>query len=1018
MQVRSEEGDTRLRLFVLSTHDRNGLSRQRESLRAYLQAHRTEDPQTENRLLRDLAFTLSEKRSRLVWKTYVTASSLDELSSALQTKDSEVPTFRSSTTPRIGFIFTGQGAQWARMGVELNKYPVFRTSIEKSDLYLRSAFGCSWSAAEEMCRADGQSQINNPAFSQPLCTVLQIALVDLLGSWNIVPSAIVGHSSGEIAGAYCLGALTKTDALKAAFFRGLLSARMKELAPSTRGAMLAVGASESQAQKWIGELDPVLGEVVVACINSPSSVTLSGDLSAIDELGQMLKQKHIFARKLKVETAYHSPQMNVVSMPYMESLSDIEPKAAYENCRMYSAVTGVNTDSSELGPINWVRNLVSPVLFYDAFYELLRPTQAGGRSTANSVDVLVELGPHSTLQGAVNQTMTKHDIRNVTYLSMLSRGRNAVETAVTAAAALYAQGVPVHVNQVNMSADGMNHESPKPLVNLPPYAWNHSRTFWAESRVSKEYRLRENPRLSLLGAPYPKLAGSEHIWKGQIRMSEQPWIQDHKIQTSVLYPAAGYLAMAIEAAAQIATKDAKIKEFKLRDVQIVTPAVMNEDSDLECVLLVRPHRTGNNRNKSSTWMEFTISSCHRGEDLRENCFGLLQIEYQLAEDSSMSYEKKLEDREAKATYLESEDICNVVEDSKAFYAELASAGLNYGSTFQNLTHIRRGPGRSCFTLDMLDPEPSVSGHAHRRHVIHPTNLDAIFHGVFAAFKGVKGHIKAMVPTSIQEVVVSADIPFVSGSRAQGFCKVSEHGFRELMGDLVIFDEDVNNSTVTVKGFHCTEIPVTEADDSQGMGHTTRNIFSEMIWKPAANLLTSSQVCELIGSTAHSTSSDGSRERLEKCELLAFDVIQRALNEVSIDQIPNLQLQELYIWMQEQQRLVQNYAHLLQSKERDFFHSDTTITTDSQDGLSVGCVEGEAIHQIRSNITQILHGLEDTEQLLLKSGLLERWLSEPLGLGECFGKLGEVSFSSAISNNNLIVLSTLICWPTKSRHSQY
>lgn len=891
------------------------------------------------------------------------------------------------------------------MGIELNQYPVFRRSIETSDRYLRSALGCTWSAVEEMCFAEGHSQINNPAFAQPLCTILQIALVDLLESWNVVPSAVVGHSSGEIAAAYCLGALTREDALKAAYYRGLLATGMKQLAPSLKGAMLAVGASESQAQDWIDELDPASGQVGVACINSPSSVTLSGDVSGIDELHKMLKQKSVFARKLKVDTAYHSPHMNVVAMQYLESLSSIQPKPAHESCRMYSAVTGCAVESSELGAMNWVRNLVSPVLFYDALHQMLQPSQQGENSAAGSINVLLELGPHSTLQGSVNQTLTKHDIRNVSYLSTLIRGRNATETAIAAVGALFAQGVPVNLNEVNIDADDTTVEPPALLVDLPPYAWNHSRTFWGESRVSKEYRLRKSPRLNLLGVPYPKIAGQAHHWKGQIAIDEQPWIRDHKIQTSILYPAAGYLAMAVEGAAQIATEGQEIKNFRLKDVQIVAPAVMSESSDLECTLEVRPHRTGS-RDARSTWLEFSISSCHRGEDLRENCFGLLQIQYQASENSSMSFEHDWEHSVARTMYHETEKICNISEDPREFYAELASIGLNYGSTFQNLTHIRRAPSKSCFTITMLDPESSRC--ADRQHIIHPTNLDSMFHGVFAAFKE---HLKdAMVPTSIEEVVISAHIPFASGSLSRGFSQVSEHGFRELMADLVMFDEDLVNPTVTVRGFHCSRISGAGANATDGIDQAKPNIFSKMLWKPAVELLMSDQVSKLFGPTTPSASSVSSKERVEQCEFQVFRFIQRALKETSIDRVINIQLREFYIWMQEQQRLVQDYAHPLQTVKRDFF-DDRKISANMQGELEKDCVESRVIHRVGTSITSILNGVVDAKQLVLEEGLINQWSSELLGLDECFGNLGKVGFhpSDWIRYQTILIfLSTLTC----------
>lgn len=250
-RLKAAKSQKRLRLFVFSAQDKDGLARQRDTFSSYLKNHqllRTAAAQTEDSRLRDLASTLGAKRSRLAWKTFVAASSTDELLRSLEDKISEMPAVRSTGKPRVGFIFTGQGAQWAKMGIELLQYRVFRESTERADIYTRTALGCTWSAMEEMCRDEASSNINLPAYRQPLCAKLQIALVDLLESWNVVPSVIAGHSSGEITGAYCLGAMTREDALKAAYFRGVLSSQMKFFPPPLFGSMLAVGASEEEAQ--------------------------------------------------------------------------------------------------------------------------------------------------------------------------------------------------------------------------------------------------------------------------------------------------------------------------------------------------------------------------------------------------------------------------------------------------------------------------------------------------------------------------------------------------------------------------------------------------------------------------------------------------------------------------------------------------------------------------------------------------------------------------------------------------
>lgn len=191
------------RLFPLSAQDKEGTTRVTKALASYL---RTEsEVLAANSFLSDLAYTLSNRRSHLQWKTFATASTVPELLHVLEDEETMAPQYLSSRRPTLGFVFTGQGAQWPAMGVELMNIPIFKASINAADAYLRSELGCEWSAVAELAKGKSTSKVAVALYGQTLCTVLQVALVDLLRTWDIVPSSVVGHSSGEIAAAYCMG---------------------------------------------------------------------------------------------------------------------------------------------------------------------------------------------------------------------------------------------------------------------------------------------------------------------------------------------------------------------------------------------------------------------------------------------------------------------------------------------------------------------------------------------------------------------------------------------------------------------------------------------------------------------------------------------------------------------------------------------------------------------------------------------------------------------------------------------
>ena len=817
------------RIFLISSQDQDGLKRQKESLAGFLEG-RVPSP-NEDALLCDLSFTLSEKRSHLEWRTYKIASSIDGLASGLRDEAPELPAVRRSLSPRIGFVFTGQGSQWARMGADLLQYAVFHESMEQADLHLRQHLNSGWFIVEELFRDVAESKIDMPSYCQPICTALQIALIDLLESWNIKPSAIVGHSSGEIAGAYCLGALSKEDALVAAFYRGLFSESIKAQAPGLEGAMLAVGASESEVRTW---LDKFTGENLgIACVNSPSSVTLSGDVQAVNELENMLKQNEIFVRRLNVANAYHSPHMDVIVEPYLQSMRNLRVLPGKGDRKMHSSTTGESIDWSELGALNWVRNLVSPVLFYDALLDLIRPQRSDGECIKqNAVDVLLEVGPHATLKSAVKETMNVHDIKGVKYFSVLSKRRSGIRTILEAAGSLFAEGVPVRMIKANTYTDKTYGGCLGRLVDLPAYSWNHTRTYWAESRFCKQHRHRQHPQSSLLGAPFPQLSEKGKIWRGISRLSEASWLKDHCVQGSILYPAAGFITMVIEAAGQVAEHGLTQRGFKLRDIQITAPVSMSEDFETEFVLQFSPQPNGT-RDNLSTFTRFVISTSNKGQDLRQNCSGLLLIEYQYVERSNMALEHVLENLEYRDRYRDTLQSCYISEEPEKFYQGLAEVGLKFGPAFRRLSDICSGEGLSCYSVTVPDIDlPSGLGDTHRPHFIHPTTLDAMLHSAFAAFKPPKGRLSsAMVPRSIDEVFVSADIAFSAGSKFQGFSQASRQVSRGLISEIVILDSYLLEPVVLVKGFCCATLPANIKSTRDEIVSGGINILSKALWKP-------------------------------------------------------------------------------------------------------------------------------------------------------------------------------------------
>jgi acyl transferase domain-containing protein len=188
----------RHRLYVISSHEEIGISRISEQIFDYIGNKCPRDSwELDSSLVSsNLAYTLACRRSVLPWRSFIISSSIEQEGIYLHGTFSKP--IRSSHQPRVAFIFSGQGAQWHAMGRELLMYPAFSDSLAASDAYLKS-IGSEWSLLNELLKDENSSIVDLPRISQPLCTALQIALVDLLNHWGLRPTAVVGHSSGEIA---------------------------------------------------------------------------------------------------------------------------------------------------------------------------------------------------------------------------------------------------------------------------------------------------------------------------------------------------------------------------------------------------------------------------------------------------------------------------------------------------------------------------------------------------------------------------------------------------------------------------------------------------------------------------------------------------------------------------------------------------------------------------------------------------------------------------------------------------
>jgi len=402
-----------------------------------------------------------------------------------------------------------------------------------SSHFIPTLFSITYKSLEELAKNENDSRLDEPSICQPVCTALQLALVQLLSSWGVHPNVVIGHSSGEIAAAYCIGALSHHSACKVAFYRGFTAASLTS--KGSNSSMLAVGLSSLEAASYLEQLGISDTQVSIACINSQRSTTLSGDPASLADLHIILEEDNIFSKKLPVNIAYHSPKMKSAAPSYRLMLEHITPgQPTNKDVIMYSSLTGNKVCSDEVSnPEYWVQNLVLPVKFSEAMANISMPRQTRklGKSSSRvtTVNHILEIGPHSALKAAVKDNLLGvYDGTQPIYSSVLIREKPAMETALDAAGYLFGIGVPVNVGIIN-NPERHSNES-QMLVSLPAYPFNHEKKYWVESRLSKEYRNREFPPHEFLGTRVPDWNPLEPRWRNIIRIPDHPWILDHQVR--------------------------------------------------------------------------------------------------------------------------------------------------------------------------------------------------------------------------------------------------------------------------------------------------------------------------------------------------------------------------------------------------------------------------------------------------------------------------------------------------------
>ena len=464
-ETAGSDATNRLQLLTLSAASE-------ASVRA-LAASYSDFAATTDALLADICFSANTGRERLDWRIAVPASNTGDLSDRLASFADDVPAVdvvgprkRKPRTPRVAFLFTGQGAQYAGMSRELYEaQPVFRAAIDRCNEIINDVAG--WNLISCLHQVDDRG-LDDTAVTQPALFALEYALAELWNALGVEADYVLGHSLGEYVAATHAGLFSLEDGLRLVTERGR---RMQDLPPG--GGMTAVFADEESIAHLLGDRQLSLS---IAAVNGPMNVVVSGAVDVLEELHRQLDRSETKYQPLRVSHAFHSELMEPMRADFEQLVSSVEFGELTTN--LISNVTGRVIDSKEVGnAAYWSRHIAAPVRFGQSIQSLL----------SESIDAVVEVGPHPTLLGLAQQVEGAAAVQR--WLPSLRRGRDDSSQLLESLAELFVDGADIDWAV-------MNADTSRRRISLPTYRFDRRRHWIDESRPASSAHI-----VGLDGAP-------------------------------------------------------------------------------------------------------------------------------------------------------------------------------------------------------------------------------------------------------------------------------------------------------------------------------------------------------------------------------------------------------------------------------------------------------------------------------------------------------------------------------------
>ncbi|MYX17926.1 amino acid adenylation domain-containing protein [Streptomyces sp. SID8374] len=615
--------------------------------------------------LPDLGHTLAHRRQHLPHRLSVVHSSrasLDEALAALQRGEAHPRVVqdraRDAEARRLVWVFTGMGPQWWGMGRQLlHDEPVFRDAVTACDHALREF--ADWSLIEELTAEESASRMAETWLAQPANFALQVGLAALWRSYGVRPDAVVGHSTGEIAAFHEAGVYSLRDAARIAVHRS----RLQQTLAGT-GTMLAVSLTEEEAERRVR---PYRDRVSVAAVNSPTSITLAGEADALALLAEELRAEQLFAKFLTVQVPYHSVGMERIKDELLTALAPLEPRPAH--LPLYLTGSEGVAEGSELDADYWWRNVRDRVRFRSAV----------DRLAGDGHQVFLEIGPHPVLGHAIRECLEATGAAGLT-LPSIRRQEDESERFALSLASLHNLGADIDWDVLQPSG--------RP-VTLPPHPFRRDR-HWTEPPAVAKVRLGriDHP---LLGRRTDR---TEPAWQARLDTESLPYLADHRIQDTVVFPAAGYIEMATQAVLRLTGGTAAV----LADIDLRKALFLpdGEDRTVEVSLSLED-------------AAFTIASPATGDDGERtvHASGIVRTGQRRRTGAPLD-----------AAAIRARTVRRLAGPD--CYTALAGLGYHYGPAFRAIEEVWIGAGE---VLARIRPPEGVDASGHH---LHPVLLDACF----------------------------------------------------------------------------------------------------------------------------------------------------------------------------------------------------------------------------------------------------------------------------------------------------